>query len=121
MIYSADQVERRAVHKLVAEAFLGPCPPGQQVRHLDGNNQNNAATNLTYGTKRENELDKMRHGTLTHGERNGAAKLTWATVDEIRRRYAAGESQVTIALDYAAVHPGTIGKVVRGERWTTRP
>ena len=51
------------VHCLIAEAFLGPCPEGQEVRHLDGDPANNVLTNLKYGTHGENERDKVRHGT----------------------------------------------------------
>lgn len=49
----------RKVHRLVAEAFLGPKPEGLQTRHLDSNNQNNAATNLAYGTQLENMADRV--------------------------------------------------------------
>jgi len=51
------------VHKLVADAFLGPCPPGQEVRHKDGDETNNVATNLEYGTRGDNQRDSVRHGT----------------------------------------------------------
>lgn len=47
------------VHRLVAEAFLGPMPDGLQTRHLDSNNQNNAAANLAYGTQLENMADRV--------------------------------------------------------------
>jgi hypothetical protein len=53
----------RTVHRLVAAAFIGPCPDGQEVRHLDGNPTNNAVENLKYGTRSENLLDRVRHGT----------------------------------------------------------
>lgn len=63
------------VHKVVMEAFVGPCPEGMEVRHLDGNPDNNcwapgneeetvaAGGNLIYGTHAENIRDKKRHGT----------------------------------------------------------
>lgn len=51
------------VHVLVAEAFLGPRPEGQHVRHLDGNPRNNAVVNLAYGTAAENQQDAIAHGT----------------------------------------------------------
>lgn len=51
-----------AVHRLVASAFIGPCPDGLVVRHLDGDPSNNRAENLTYGTHSENALDRVRHG-----------------------------------------------------------
>lgn len=65
----------REVHKIVMEAFVGPCPEGLEVRHLDGDPGNNcwapgseeetvaAGGNLIYGTHSENMQDKHRHGT----------------------------------------------------------
>jgi hypothetical protein len=50
------------VHKLVALVFLGPRPDGLETRHLDGNPLNSSVTNLVYGTRSENMLDKIRHG-----------------------------------------------------------
>lgn len=57
------------VHKLVAEAFLGVRPPGQQCRHLDGNQLNCAVTNLRWGTGSENQRDQVRHGTHLNSSR----------------------------------------------------
>jgi hypothetical protein len=52
------------VAQLVAEAFHGKCPPGQEVRHWpDRNPFNNAANNLVYGTRSQNTLDSVQHGT----------------------------------------------------------
>ena len=58
------------VHVLVARAFLGPCPEGQQVRHWDGNPRNNRLDNLLYGTPKENCEDRdERHGTNGHANK----------------------------------------------------
>lgn len=51
------------VHSLVAAAFVGPRPAGADIRHLDGNHLNNTVGNLCYGTRSENVLDSVRHGT----------------------------------------------------------
>ena len=51
------------VHRLVMEAFAGPCPPGEETRHQDGNHGHIARTNLEYGTQSENNYDRVRHGT----------------------------------------------------------
>jgi hypothetical protein len=53
----------REIHALVAIAFNGPRPPGMDVRHLDGDKLNNARENLAYGTRTENILDAVAHGT----------------------------------------------------------
>jgi len=43
------------VHQLVAEAFYGPPPfPGAVVMHIDENAVNNRASNLKWGTQKEN-------------------------------------------------------------------
>lgn len=54
------------VHRLVLNAFVGPCPDGQEGRHLNGNNQDNRLTNLAYATHSVNILDKLAHGTHTN-------------------------------------------------------
>jgi hypothetical protein len=51
----------RAVHRLVLEAFAGPCPPNMEARHLDGNRTNNKRYNLLWGTRQENVADRLRH------------------------------------------------------------
>lgn len=52
---------RVPVHHVVMDAWLGPCPPGQERRHGTGGNQDNSVGNLCYGTHLENEQDKKRH------------------------------------------------------------
>jgi hypothetical protein len=59
------------VASVVLTAFVGPRPPGQEVRHLNGVRTNNALTNLAWGTKLENAEDKHRHGTMVRGDRHG--------------------------------------------------
>jgi hypothetical protein len=50
------------VHKLVLEAFVGPAPDGTESCHRDGNGENNALTNLRWGTRSGNMQDKVNHG-----------------------------------------------------------
>ena len=44
------------VHQLVAEAFIGPCPPGHNVDHIDHDRWNNRVSNLRYLPKPENDF-----------------------------------------------------------------
>ncbi|MBK8720669.1 MAG: HNH endonuclease [Deltaproteobacteria bacterium] len=74
---SRDGVQRsRMVHRLVLEAFVGPRPDGFECRHLDGDGFNNSLTNLAWGTKVENQRDRIRHGTHSRGRRHPMVKLT---------------------------------------------
>lgn len=52
------------VHQIVCSAFLGPCPPGKQVCHWDGDRENNHIENLRYGTAGDNAADRARHGNF---------------------------------------------------------
>jgi hypothetical protein len=52
----------RTVHKLVAEAFLGPRPRGMSVNHKDGNKTNNCLDNLEYLSNRDQQLHAHANG-----------------------------------------------------------
>lgn len=77
------------VHRLVLETFVGNQPSIEyETRHLDGNPQNNKLNNLRWGTRSENVLDSIEHGTRfqpdVRGSRNGASKLTEFNVRKIK-------------------------------------
>lgn len=59
----------RSVHRAVAAAFIGPCPPGMEVRHKDGNVENNCVDNLEYGTRADNMQDRIKHGNNPQANR----------------------------------------------------
>lgn len=67
----------RTVHRLICSAFHGiPEPRTLQVRHLDGNPENNRPSNLQWGTQQENWADRRAHGRGVEGEKHHAAKLS---------------------------------------------
>ena len=82
------------IHRTVCELFNGPPKEGHQCRHLDGNNTNNKASNLMWGTAIENARDKFLHGTVGAGERNSMAKLTSEQVKKIRELREANDEQI---------------------------
>jgi hypothetical protein len=112
-LYRGDGIKRkRYVHQLVLDAFVGACPEGMECRHLDNNPSNNDVSNLAWGTKKENEADKIGNNTTNRGSRNGMAKLTEAQVEEIRKRYASGNvTQESIGLEFG-VSGGTVCRIV---------
>ena len=115
-LYDGETRHHEEVHRLVAAAFLGPCPSGQEVRHLDGDKYNNAASNLAYGTRAENIGDKIAPGTVPMGELVACANLTEAEGAQIRKRRAAGETGNSLAKEFG-VGPAQISRIVRGLRW----
>lgn len=53
----------RYVHVLVCAAFHGPKPAEDyQVRHLNGDQTDNRAENLAWGTQSDNMIDRVIHG-----------------------------------------------------------
>jgi hypothetical protein len=52
------------VHILVLNAFTGPCPPGMEGCHSNGDATNNRLDNLRWDTHISNVQDSIRHGTF---------------------------------------------------------
>jgi hypothetical protein len=50
------------LHRLVLEAFIGPCPEGFDGCHWDDIKTNNALSNLRWDTKSANTYDRIRNG-----------------------------------------------------------
>lgn len=112
---SRDGVQHtRDVHRMVAEAFLGPKPVGKEVNHIDYNPQNNRVNNLEYVTKSENITHAYAHGFVGgRGETQHLAKLTERDVQLIRHSPLGNTS---LSLHYN-VSLGTIKKVRAKRTW----
>ncbi len=107
----------RFVHRLVLEAFVGPCPTGHQASHLNGQRSDNHADNLVWSTCKENHARKHLHGTMARGSHNGQSKLKEPDVQKIRRRLSEGESQEAIARDFG-VSQRAISAIKMGRTWS---
>ncbi len=103
------------VHRAVAWAFIGPQEKGIEVRHINGDSQDNILENICYGTKSENIADAKRHGTFPLLENRPGAKLTRDQAIEIV--YAKG-TLTEIAKNYN-VGSGVIRQVKMGETWAS--
>jgi hypothetical protein len=117
---SPGSVHRRFVHRLVLEAFVGPCPEGMECLHGDSNPANNRLDNLRWGTHAENIKDWIMNGSTPIGERNPSAKLSAVGVQDIRRRVANGESKASVARRYG-LGATTVWNIVNGNRWASIP
>lgn len=111
----------RSLHRVVAEAFLGPPPTQQhQAAHNDGDVDNNAVSNLRWATPRENVADRNRHGTSPVGERNGRAICSEAAVLLARRLRATGLSFAKIG-KRIGVSKRQAMRICRREQWKGVP
>ncbi len=70
------------IAKLVATAFLGPCPSGLEICHNDGNPGNDHVENLRYDTHKSNIQDAVKQGKMHR--RKCRRRLTNKQVEEIR-------------------------------------
>ena len=102
------------VHRLVAEAFCKG--GGDVVRHIDGNPLNAKSDNLEFGSYRDNEADKRRHGRVPEGVMHARAVLNDEKVLEIRRLRKNGLSHRKIASEVGVKH-GVVWWVISGKTW----
>lgn len=96
-----------AVHRLVLEAFVGPCPEGLQCCHGDGVKTNNRLSNLRWDTPLGNWLDRIAYG--------GRVKLNPDTVRLIRQ--TAGQMGAKEAARTFGVAPSHVVNVRSRRRW----
>jgi hypothetical protein len=104
-------------HRVVLEAFVGPCPKGMECAHLDGNPQNNRVSNLKWVTPKENNSHKWLHGTHIAGERNYASRFTEAQVYAMRLMYAYGARLCDIARIFGEKEMSPIHMILKERSW----
>lgn len=100
------------VHRLVLEAFAGPCPEGCQTLHADDDPSNNRLDNLSWGTPKKNHEAINRHGV-----RNSRAKLS---EDDVRAIRLSALRHCDLARRYN-VSSTTIEKIRNRKLWRSLP
>jgi hypothetical protein len=105
----------KQVHRLVAEAFLGPSL--LQVNHINGARSDNRIENLEYLTPKENQAhSKNVLKTFQMGERHHNSSLTEAKVREIFALVDKGLSDLAISRVIGCSRPN-VSYIRRGEAW----
>ena len=106
------------VHRLVLEAFVGPCPDGMEACHNDGCKTHNYTDNLRWDTRVNNHADKAKHGTLAKGEKHGRCRLEEHDVHAIRELADMGYGCTRIKRRLRLnVGESTIGSILNGRNW----
>lgn len=109
---------RLLLHRHICRLKNGEPPePKYDAAHSCGNGHLGCVNprHLLWKTRKENEADKILHGTSNRGERCGNAKLKRSDVDRIISLKGV-KSQRDIANEYG-IHQVTVSKIHRGERW----
>lgn len=109
------------VHRIVAAAFIGPCPNRHNVNHKNGVKTDNRIENLEYVTYSENARHAhrtgLRHAAPSHGSANGMSKLTENQARDIWVRFQAGqESQEAIAKSHGVTQT-CVSRIACGQTW----
>lgn len=114
-VISGTKRKSLRVHREVLRAFVGISPAGFHARHKDGNPSNCKLDNLEWGTGKENEHDKIKHGRIPYGDKNGSrkfperlkrgssnsnSKLTESKVRDARIRALKGESVHDMSIEF---------------------
>lgn len=112
---------RRQVHRLILETFVGPCPEGMECCHSNGIRADNKLENLRWDTHSNNCKDAISHGTLTSlfqsGEAHPNSKLKEKDVRMIIYMYKTGLFfQREIAKIYN-VKRTVISRIINKKRW----
>lgn len=115
-LYRGAERTPKYVHRLVLEAFVGPCPEGMEACHGNGIRADNRLENLRWDALAKNQHDRVRHGTHSRGERSPTAKLSAGAVERIHDLKRTGCKQAAIAR-WLSVSPMTVSLILRRKRW----
>jgi hypothetical protein len=105
------------VHRLVLEVFLGPCPPGMECCHGDGNPTNNVLGNLRWDTHQANVQEAYDQGALHRGSAHRCSRLTEQLVRQIREEVAKFAVGCQVLADRYGVSHQTIRAAIQRRTW----
>jgi hypothetical protein len=104
------------VHRLVADAFLGPKPSSDSVvRHLDDIKIHCFIDNLAWGTRSDNQRDRWRNAKRKAGYNHHMAKLSLSdnvAIKVLLVRSELGQDQIAKLF---GVCPSTISKIAHDD------
>jgi hypothetical protein len=118
--YGTLRVARKKVftHRLSWELANGPIPQNLHVLHRCDVRACVNPAHLFLGSNADNVADMVAKGRNSAGERNGQAKLTRVTVQNVSDRLSAGDTGSAIAFALG-VPAQTISKIKQGKSWSS--
>jgi predicted XRE-type DNA-binding protein len=109
--------KNHTVSRLVAAAFIGPCPEGMCVLHGPMGRNYHGVDNLRYGTHQKNMLNRKKDGNYSKGEKSHMAKLNNMQVRVIRRLLESKSMKQKEIAEIFGVRQSAISCIKRGLTW----
>jgi hypothetical protein len=100
------------LHKLVAQAFIGPMPNEATVNHKNTIKTDNCYLNLEYCSRLENTRHAVANGRISLSN----ASLDADAVRQIRERYIPRNNVAALAEEFG-ITKRTVHRVVSGQHW----
>ncbi len=120
-LWAGNKRISRRVHRLVLEAFVGPCPEGMECCHNNGDPSDNRLENLRWDTRKSNISDAIRHGTHNclrmYGKSNRNAKLTDVDVRMIIYMSRTGEFMQKEIAEFYGIDTCTVSDILHKRTW----
>lgn len=115
--YYDGRLHCKTAHRIVAEAFLGPCPEGLEVDHINNIRSDNRLLNLQYLSKSDNNQKAYDSGNRdVSGDKNANCKYTKEQIKELLIAYLEGCS-LKDCCKRAEVPLWTGRAVIFGNQW----
>jgi len=113
-----NKIKHFKLHRLLAQTFINNPKDKPCVNHIDGVRHNNQLWNLEWCTYKENTRHAFDTGAMKNpsGEGSSKSKLKDEDVLEIRKMYAEGELQSSLATRFNVTH-SNISSIVLRKSW----
>lgn len=122
-VKTENGIKNRLVHRLILEAWVGPCPEGCVTNHRNGVKSDNCLENLEYCTQSENMVHACGYGLspkppITRGSECRLSKLNEKKVLAIRSSTDRKPGYVRRLADEYGITPSTVSKILLRHTWT---
>lgn len=111
-LWSKNEPKTLPVHRLVLLAHRPDAPAGTEACHRNGDKRDNRLANLRWGTRSENQREKVRHGS-----RGGPQRLVPDQLQAIHSARKSGLTQQAVA-DQLGISRPLVSMIESGRVWS---